>query len=160
HHLCAPAVPMSGTKRKAADEVHHSSASEMDWRAQPRRPFKRVFVPYNPEAVDMAGGAAAVAARRKALGVDLIDDPAGEDATAPPFESFEELGVLPPWLLQALRDDGFTEPSPMQAQALPVALSGQNTIVVGADAERATQAGVYLLPAILQAIDQPLLSEQ
>eukprot|EP00933_Yihiella_yeosuensis_P041562 TRINITY_DN3595_c0_g2_i1.p1 TRINITY_DN3595_c0_g2~~TRINITY_DN3595_c0_g2_i1.p1 ORF type:complete len:395 (+),score=104.79 TRINITY_DN3595_c0_g2_i1:96-1187(+) len=132
----------------------------MDWQAQPRRPFKRAFMPFDPHAIDQAGGLEKVSARRLALGVDLIEDPAGEDATSPPVTAFEELGVLPPWLLQALQDSGKFELSPVQAQALPVALSGQNVIVVSSALGIGDEALPYLIPAALQANDQHLLSEE
>ncbi|CAE7808230.1 VCX1, partial [Symbiodinium necroappetens] len=35
----------------------------LDWRQQPRRPFKRSFVPFDPDAVESFGGAAKVAKR-------------------------------------------------------------------------------------------------
>lgn len=147
-------------KRRAEGEMavgagaDASECYEMDWWAVPRRPFRRGFVPYGaPEA------AASVAAkRRRTLGVELVEDPVGEDLTPPPLESFEELGVLPPWLLEALRDEDPYEPTPLQAQMLPIALAGQNLVAVSATGE---QAAAYLLAAAIHAEDQaPLLEDE
>ncbi len=40
---------------------------------------------------------------------------------------FDELGLVPP-LLQAVREAGFVEPTPIQHQAIPVGLTGQDVI--------------------------------
>mmetsp|Transcript_94187 Transcript_94187/g.275480 ORF Transcript_94187/g.275480 Transcript_94187/m.275480 type:complete len:375 (-) Transcript_94187:37-1161(-) len=147
-----------GAKRKAAaaeegGEEAAAEAYEIDWAQQDRRPFKRGFIPYGSEA-----GEGEALKKRKALGIELIEDPAGEDATPLPLESFEELGVLPPWLLDALRDEFRYEPSPLQAQALPIALAGQNMVAVAPPGRG--QPGAYILPAAMHADDQPAPTDE
>lgn len=128
-------------------------AYRIDWRAQLRRPFRRGFIPYalGPEGAEQA------VERRRALGIDVVGDPAGEDATPAPVEAFEEVGVLSPYLLEALRDAARHEPTPLQAQVLPIVLAGQNLVAIA----RAGlgQAAAYLLPAAMHVEDQPELLE-
>lgn len=126
----------------------------IDWTTQPRRPFKRGFVPYGLGTHTVAEAKK----RRKAIGIGQIEDPAGEDATPPPIDAFEELGVLPPWLLEALRDDERYEPWPMQAQTLPIAAAGQN--IIGIARTGCGQAASYLLPGIVHIDDQPPLTDE
>ncbi|CAE7267071.1 unnamed protein product, partial [Symbiodinium pilosum] len=129
----------------------------LDWRQQPRCPFRRSFIPFDPEAVESSGGAAKIARRRRALGIDSIEDPAGEDATVPPLQSFRELkDALPEWLLQALPNP----PSPLQAQLLPIMLGGSNAIAVAADIPAGQEALSYLVAAAMQAGDQHGLTEE
>uniref|UniRef100_A0A7S4T4Y6 Helicase ATP-binding domain-containing protein n=1 Tax=Alexandrium monilatum TaxID=311494 RepID=A0A7S4T4Y6_9DINO len=146
-----------GAKRKTAEEEWADPGAdksyEIDWSEQLRRPFKRGFVPYGSDA-----GEGEAQKKRRSLGLELVEDPAGEDATPLPLDSFEELGVLPPWVLDALRDDFRYEPSPLQAQALPIALAGQNLVAVAPPGRG--QPGAYLVPAALHVDDQPPLTDE
>lgn len=144
-----------GVKQKS--ECPHGEVEgksyQIDWQAQPRRPFKRGFVGYGTEA-----STAQAVKRRKTLGIDVIEDPAGEETTPLPLESFEEIGALPPWLLEALRDEECFEPTSLQAQALPIVLAGQNMVAittVGGEQSRA-----YLIPAAVHVDDQLPLSDE
>ena len=38
---------------------------------------------------------------------------------------FDELGLVPE-LLKAIADEGYTQPTPIQAQAIPIVLSGRD----------------------------------
>jgi len=128
---------------------------EIDWKAQPRRPFKRGFLPYSWGCEEIP--AAAVTKRRQVLGLEIVEDPAGDEATPVPAESFEELGVFPAWLLDVLRDLDKFEPTPLQAQALPILLAGQNTVAVSRP--NSGQVMSYLLPALVHIEDQPPLAD-
>lgn len=76
--------------------------------------------------------------------------------------------MLPPWLLEALHEEGCFEPPPLQAQALPVSLAGQNLVAVApaakttdgdTDSTGGGQPGAYLIPAAVHIDDQPPLTE-
>lgn len=140
-----------GVKRKV-QEAAGTDGGSVDWRSYPRRPFKRGFVDYIKAFVSSAEAAK----RRAAAGIQIIGDGGIADSTPPPVESFEELGILPPWVLEALREDECFEPTPIQAQSLPIALAGQNLIGVstGSGASLA-----YLLSAAVHIEDQPPLAE-
>ncbi|MBS0417332.1 MAG: DEAD/DEAH box helicase [Proteobacteria bacterium] len=64
---------------------------------------------------------------------------------SPPFESF---GLAPP-LMQGIRDAGFTVCTPIQAQTLPVALSGRD---VAGQAQTGTGKTAAFLVAMYQAL--------
>ncbi|MBA3903314.1 MAG: DEAD/DEAH box helicase [Rhodocyclaceae bacterium] len=59
--------------------------------------------------------------------------------------TFEELGLLPE-LLKAVRDAGYTEPTPIQAQAIPVVLAGKD-VMGGAQTGTGKTAG-FVLPLL------------
>lgn len=126
---------------------------DINWRAERRRPFKRGFIPYAPGQ----GGPDYSRARRRAIRIETIEDPAGDDNTPAPVETFEELEVLPPWLLEGIVKQGWHEPMPVQAQALPILLAGQNLIGIAQTGSGKTAS--FLLPAVVQIEDQPALSE-
>lgn len=63
--------------------------------------------------------------------------------------TFEELGLLPE-LVQALSDAGYTEPTPIQANAIPVLLSGRD--VIGQAQTGTGKTAAFALP-MLQMID-------
>lgn len=68
------------------------------------------------------------------------------DQTAPaPCLSFEQAG-LPDYLVTRLEKE-FTAPTPIQAQALPIAMSGKNMVGIGQTGSGKTLA--FLLPAFL-----------
>eukprot|EP00913_Durusdinium_trenchii_P026363 g24738.t1 len=142
------------------DRPRQSFRCLQDWRFLKRRPFKRAFLPYDPDAVEAAGGVERVSARRKALGIS-IENPAGEDTTAPPLQKLTEL-PLPNWLAEAIRWEQLDEAataSAIQAQLLPIVLAGENAILVS-EAKSGAEAFVYLMLASLQVSDQDPLTEE
>lgn len=146
-----------GIKRKASEAVEPDIAGpswSMNWKTQARRPFKRGFLPYGLRSMS----ASKASKRRAAMGIEVLEDPLGTEMTPPPVESFEELGVLPHWVLESLREDEHYEPSPVEAQTLPVALAGQNLAAVAKP--DSGQAKAYLLAAAVHIEDQRPLSEE
>jgi len=145
-------------KRKASawldEEAEEADSYSVDWWTECRRPFRRGFVPYGPGVAPVAEAVL----RRKRLGLEIMREPTGEGMTPCPLDSFEEVGVLHPWLLEALRDDGCYEPTALQAQALPIVLAGQNLLAI-AEAGMG-QAATYLLAGSVHAADQAPLSEE
>ena len=63
--------------------------------------------------------------------------------------SFDSLGLIPE-LLRAVKEEGYTEPTPIQAQAIPMGLAGQD--VVGSAQTGTGKTAAFLLP-ILQRIN-------
>lgn len=149
-----------GTKRRLNDDgggtQAASAASWINWRTQTRRSFRRGFISYG-------AGADAGVAERTRLGIQVLEDPSGEEATPAPLESFEQLGVLPPWLLEALREGGQYEPSALEAQSLPIVIAGQNLLALTgspAAASASKCAASYLLPGAVHVQDQLALSAE
>lgn len=124
----------------------------IDWREQLRRPFKRGFMAYTNGDVP----AEKAEEQRSAIGVSIAEDPAGEESTPCPVQSFEELGVAPPWLLEGLRENGLLEPTPLQAQALPIALAGQNLVTIARQSAGQDAASIVL--SAVHVEDQPPLT--
>lgn len=131
----------------------HAEPYVVDWRTQARRPFKRGFIPYGGDSLVSSEQ---LEEHRNAIGVSIVEDPVGDDVTPPPVESFEELGASPPWLLEGLREVELLEPTPLQGQALPVALAGQNLVAVARQGAGQDVASVVL--AAVHVEDQPPLA--
>lgn len=67
--------------------------------------------------------------------------------------SFENLNLSPP-LLQAIAEQGYTKPTPVQEQAIPVILSGKD-VLAGAQTGTGKTAG-FALPILERLYSQPL----
>jgi ATP-dependent RNA helicase RhlE len=65
---------------------------------------------------------------------------------------FTKLG-LHPSLLQGLKDLGFTRPTPIQADAIPLALAGQDLLACAMTGSGKTAA--FLLPILTKLVDKP-----
>ncbi|KAK9845852.1 hypothetical protein WJX81_004205 [Elliptochloris bilobata] len=102
------------------------------------------------EAADVAAmPPAEVAALRRELAVRV----SGFDAPKP-VTRFEQLG-LDAGLLGAIRTAGYTKPTPIQAQALPAALSGRDVLGIAKTGSGKTAA--FVLPMVVHILDQPEL---
>ncbi|GIY60887.1 probable ATP-dependent RNA helicase DDX5 [Caerostris extrusa] len=69
-----------------------------------------------------------------------------------PISSFNEL-CLPDRLHEIVLQQGYSEPTPIQAQGWPIALSGRD--MVGISQTGSGKTLVFLLPAIIHALNQP-----
>src|SRR5205085_12518452 len=65
---------------------------------------------------------------------------------------FQALGLRPA-LLQAVRQAGYTEPTPVQAQAIPAILAGRDIIATAQTGTGKTAA--FLLPILHQLLGMP-----
>ena len=72
-----------------------------------------------------------------------------------PVETFDEAG-FPEYVLDEVKAQGFTKPTPIQSQGWPMALSGRD--VVGIAETGSGKTLTYCLPAIVHINAQPLLS--
>lgn len=72
-----------------------------------------------------------------------------------PIQSFNE-GNFPDYLLEVMQRQGYTEPTAIQAQGWPIALSGKNMVGVAQTGSGKTLA--YILPAIVHINSQQPLS--
>jgi len=123
----------------------------VDWSAVKRDAFQRSFLTANsaqaPEKVSAMAELEA-STRREKLQIRIED--ASEGATIPaPILSFRDLdSVLPSYVLETLDELGMSTPMPIQAQALPLVLSGYDVIGLAQTGSGKTLA--FLLPAIVQ----------
>ena len=72
-----------------------------------------------------------------------------------PVETFEEAG-FPGYVMSEVKAQGFSQPTPIQSQGWPMALSGRD--VVGIAETGSGKTLTYCLPAIVHINAQPLLS--
>jgi ATP-dependent RNA helicase DDX5/DBP2 len=78
------------------------------------------------------------------------------DAVPNPVSRFVQAS-LPPYLLDTLLAAGYKEPTAIQRQAWPVAMSGRDLVGLAETGSGKTLA--YLLPALVHVIAQPMLKE-
>jgi len=112
-----------------------------------KAPFKRAFIepPGKLSKADMK----ALADMRGEMQITVE----GQGSAFPPIMSFQELdGIIPDWCMEALNAQGFEAPMPVQAQALPLALSGHDLVGIAKTGSGKTLA--YLLPAMVHIEDQ------
>ncbi|XP_051173542.1 ATP-dependent RNA helicase p62-like isoform X1 [Leptopilina boulardi] len=72
-----------------------------------------------------------------------------------PIKYFEE-GNFPDYVMQEIRKQGFNEPTPVQAQGWPIAMSGQNMVGIAQTGSGKTLG--YILPAIVHINSQQPLN--
>ena len=104
-------------------------------------PFRRKF--YN--ALETSESAAAELRQGLELGVKGSHVPC-------PVQALDVLG-LPPLLMREIARAGYTAPTSIQAQALPVALSGRD--LIGLAKTGSGKTVTYLWPLIVHVLDQP-----
>ncbi len=71
---------------------------------------------------------------------------------AEPIDGFEALG-LSPLLLQAVRDAGYTTPTPIQREAIPLVMSGRD--VIGLAQTGTGKTAAFTLPLVHRLLDGP-----
>lgn len=109
----------------------------------PRKAFKRTFL----EIAEGEFDADVSAMARSELDLVIDGGPSGTDNYHPPISSFEEMGDIPAYCIEALNKMGITTPMPIQAQAIPLVLSGMDLVGVAKTGSGKTLA--YLLPAVV-----------
>lgn len=72
-----------------------------------------------------------------------------------PVSNFDE-SSMPEYLLRQLKSLGYKDPTPIQAQGWPMALSGRNVVGIAQTGSGKTLA--FCLPAVLHINAQPLLA--
>lgn len=77
----------------------------------------------------------------------------GRDVPAPSM--FFEEGGFPDYAMKEILKQGFPNPTPIQAQGWPIALSGRDLVGIAQTGSGKTLA--YILPAIVHIINQPML---
>jgi len=96
-------------------------------------------------------------AERTALQAELRISTTGTNILSP-VASFGHLAhVLGKPLMEAIRRHGYQKPTPIQAQALPLALSGRDVVGIAETGSGKTVA--YLLPMLVHAAAQPALQK-
>ncbi|KAH8849393.1 ATP-dependent RNA helicase DDX42 [Schistosoma japonicum] len=131
-----------GTEKKAIDPLPPVDHSMINY-----APFAKNFYVEHEEisSLDEAG----VDSLRAKLGL-RVSGP----SPLRPVCSFAHLGLDEP-LMEAIRKAGYTQPTPIQAQAVPLVLAGRDVIGIGKTGSGKTAA--FLWPLIIHIMDQPEL---
>jgi len=142
----------------AAAQVHKESNAwpappslAVDWTGLVRQPERKCFID-SSTSVDRAEADA----QRAALGIAIESEPTCQGIIPAPLQTFADLSVLPDWMTWALSENKWEAPMPIQAQALPILLSGRNLIGIAQTGSGKTMA--FLIPMILHASAQRRLS--
>ncbi|XP_057319759.1 uncharacterized protein LOC130664072 [Microplitis mediator] len=72
-----------------------------------------------------------------------------------PIQHFQE-GNFPPYIMEGIKKQGFTQPTAIQSQGWPIALSGRDLVAIAQTGSGKTLG--YILPAIVHIIHQPQLN--
>lgn len=125
-----------------------SGLKEQHWDLNSLPKFEKSF--YKEAAVVAARSAAEVDEFRRIHQITVT----GRDVPKP-VESFDEAS-FPGYVMNEVKAQGFTKPTPIQAQGWPMALSGRD--VVGIAETGSGKTLTYCLPAIVHINAQPLLA--
>ncbi|CAH8492355.1 ATP-dependent RNA helicase ddx42 [Schistosoma haematobium] len=123
----------------------------------PLPPIDHSMINYAPFAKNFYVEHAEISSLDEA-GVDSLRDKLGLRVSGPsplrPVCSFAHLGLDEP-LMEAIRKAGYIQPTPIQAQAVPLILAGRDVIGIGKTGSGKTAA--FLWPLIIHIMDQPEL---
>ncbi|XP_026316785.1 ATP-dependent RNA helicase p62-like [Hyposmocoma kahamanoa] len=116
-----------------------------NWSSVSLQPFNKDF--YNPHPSVLGRSAYDVEEYRNNHEVTI----SGVDVHNP-IQHFEE-GNFPDYVMQSITNQGYLEPTPIQAQGWPIAMSGKNLVGIAQTGSGKTLA--YILPAIVHINNQP-----
>ncbi|KAI9328914.1 DEAD-domain-containing protein [Zopfochytrium polystomum] len=119
----------------------------VDWARVDLLPFQKDFYIQHPAVTARSESEVEQYRRKHEMSV------AGRNPPRPVY-TFEEAS-FPQYVLNEIRAVGFTNPTPIQAQGWPMALSGRDMVGIAQTGSGKTLA--YILPAIVHINAQPLL---
>lgn len=124
-----------------------SSLRTPDWSRIELPEFQKDFYIEDPAVTNRSP--ADVEAFRRANEMTIFGDQVPR-----PVSTFEEAG-FPEYIMESIRDAGFSAPTPIQCQGFPMAMSGRDMIGIAQTGSGKTLS--FLLPAIVHINAQPLL---
>ncbi|XP_056630263.1 ATP-dependent RNA helicase p62-like [Diorhabda sublineata] len=111
------------------------------------RPFKKDFYVPHPSVANRSPYEVEQYRRAKEITID---------GNAPnPIQHFDE-AVFPDYVMKEVANQGYDQPTPIQAQGWPIALSGKDLVGIAQTGSGKTLA--YILPAIVHINNQPPIS--
>ncbi|CAG7852809.1 ATP-dependent RNA helicase DBP2-A [Serendipita indica DSM 11827] len=120
----------------------------IDWRSQTLEKFEKNF--YAEDKRVSARSDSEIEAFRRAKEIKV------QGRGVPrPVTRFDEVG-FPNYLMSTIEQQGFAEPTPIQCQAWPMALSGRDVVAISQTGSGKTIS--FALPAMLHINAQPLLA--
>ncbi|XP_014203778.1 ATP-dependent RNA helicase p62 isoform X2 [Copidosoma floridanum] len=125
-----------------------SGLKKPNWDYESLRPFKKDF--YVPHPTVHGRHPRDVQGFRDTNSITLKGDKLPN-----PIQLFEE-GNFPEYVMQGIKKQGYSEPTPIQAQGWPIAMSGKNMVGIAQTGSGKTLA--YVLPAIVHINNQQPLN--
>merc|ERR1719446_707384 len=122
----------------------------IDWNRESLIKFEKNFYQEHPAVAGMSDDEGDRLRSKK--GITIVE---GRNVPKP-VRTFEEAS-FPEYVLQEVQRAGFKEPSPIQVQGWPIALSGRDMVGIAETGSGKTLA--FLLPAIVHINAQPYLSK-
>ncbi|PWZ02726.1 ATP-dependent RNA helicase DBP2 [Testicularia cyperi] len=124
-----------------------SNLGAVDWQSVDLVPFEKNFYVEDPRVAQRQERDVQEYRRSKQMTIQGQNVPK-------PVTSFEEAG-FPDYILSEIKKMGFSEPSPIQSQAWPMALSGRDLVAIAETGSGKTIG--FALPAMVHINAQPLL---
>lgn len=126
------------------------SLKNIDWNKTSLIKFEKDFYQEHPAVAQMSHEDADKI--RKAKNITIVDG----DSVPKPCRTFEEAS-FPDYVIEEVSRAGFKEPTPIQVQGWPIALSGRDMVGIAETGSGKTLA--FLLPAIVHINAQPYLTK-
>ena len=124
-----------------------SQLNRPDWEKVELEPFRKNFYEEHPVIAAMSSHEVEEFRREKEITIKGSDVPK-------PIKTFEQ-AMIPEYVMSAIRSQGFSNPTAIQSQCWPMALSGRDLVAVAETGSGKTLG--YSLPAIIHINAQPLL---
>lgn len=122
----------------------------VDWNREQLVPFMKNFYMEQPSVQQMSEQEA----HQWRMSKDITVQNNGTAPAPKPIRNFQEAG-FPDYIMNSIMQAGFSEPSPIQAQGWPVAMSGRDMIGIAETGSGKTLS--FLLPAIIHINAQEYL---
>lgn len=137
---------MKDRKGGRGDDKNGSELFDVDWSTVRLEPFKKNFYEPLPKVSNRSAYEVEKYRREKEI---TVKGPAPN-----PIQNFDE-AIFPDYCMNEIRRQAYEEPTPIQAQGWPIAMSGHNLVGIAKTGSGKTLA--YILPAIVHINNQPPL---
>ncbi|XP_043281725.1 ATP-dependent RNA helicase dbp2-like isoform X2 [Venturia canescens] len=127
---------------------HGGSLKKLHWDTRTLEPIKKDFYIEHPAVRNRTPDE--ICQFREAAEITVKGDNVPN-----PIQYFEE-GNFPPYVMNGIRNQGYSQPTAIQAQGWPIALSGKDLVAIAQTGSGKTLG--YILPAIMHIIHQPRLN--
>jgi len=124
---------------------------DIDWNKQTLKPFKKDFYKETKSVKNMSKSDIDTFRSSKSM---LVFQDESDKPIPNPFRNWNESG-LPDQCIEHIHGMGIKEPTPIQCQGIPMALSGNDIVGISRTGSGKTLA--YLLPAIVHIQSQPVV---
>ncbi|KAG7296193.1 ATP-dependent RNA helicase p62 [Plutella xylostella] len=115
-----------------------------NWDSVSLQPFNKNFYNPHPSVLSRSPYEVEQFRNQHEITISGVDIP-------PPIQQFEE-GNFPDYVMSSIKSQGYKEPTPIQAQGWPIAMSGLNLVGIAQTGSGKTLA--YILPAIVHINNQ------